>query len=66
MYEQLYHLLFNSITDALELLEKGNVWDAKSLLMSAQCKAEKIYISHEDDNDTGKIVEIFVENVKKS
>ena len=63
MYEQLYHLLFNSITDALELLEKGNIWDAKTLLKNAQCKAEDIYISYEDDNEAGKIVEIYVENV---
>ena len=54
MYKQMYLLLFNAITDALKLLEMGNVWDVKKILLHAQSKTEEIYISwngDEDDND---------------
>jgi len=51
MYKKMYLLLFNAITDVLELLEKGNVWDAKKILMNAQSEAEEIYISWNGDID---------------
>jgi len=47
----MYLLLFNAITDVLELLETGNVWDAKRVLMDAQSGAEEIYISWNGDID---------------
>lgn len=56
MYQKMYHILFNAITDVLELLEKGNVWEAKKCLMKAQQDAEEVYISweeHEDANIEG-------------
>ncbi len=43
-YEKLYHLLFNAITDALEQLDAQNYGEAKETLISAQQKAEEIYI----------------------
>ena len=43
-YEKLYHLLFNTITDALEQLDAQNYGKAKEALISAQQKAEEIYI----------------------
>lgn len=46
-YEKMYHLLFNAITDALEQIEKQNLGTAKELLISAQQKAEEIYITAE-------------------
>ena len=46
-YEKLYHLLFNAITDALEQMEKQNYGTAKDLLITAQQKAEEIYMSAE-------------------
>ncbi len=46
-YEKMYHLLFNAITDALEQIEKQNLGTAKELLISAQQKAEEIYITTE-------------------
>ena len=49
MYQKMYHLMFNAATDALRLLEAGNIWDAKKTLMDAQCAAEEIYISAEED-----------------
>ena len=44
VYEKLYHLLFNAITDALEQLDAQNYGEAKETLISAQQKAEEIYI----------------------
>ncbi|MBO4914734.1 MAG: hypothetical protein J5449_05950 [Oscillospiraceae bacterium] len=43
-YEKLYHLMVSAAEDALELLEKGNIWDAKRLLIDAEQKAEEQYI----------------------
>ena len=51
MYKKMYHLLFNTITDVLELLEAGNVWDAKKRLTQAQQDAEEIDISWNGDED---------------
>ena len=48
MYKKMYLLLFRAITDVLKLLETGNVWEAKKLLIQAQQDAEEIYISWED------------------
>ena len=39
-YKELYHLLFNSITDALEALGHLNIPAAVRLLEDAQIKAE--------------------------
>ena len=47
-YEKMYHLLFNAITDALNQLEAQNYSDVKDALISAQQKAEEIYITAED------------------
>ena len=47
-YEKLYHLLFNTITDALEQLEKQNYGTAKETLIAAQQEAEEIYITAEN------------------
>ena len=44
-YEKMYHLLFNAITDALEQIESQNYGNAKAKLISAQQKAEEIYIT---------------------
>ena len=46
-YEKLYHLLFNSITDALEQMEQQNYGTAKETLITAQQEAEEIYMSAE-------------------
>ena len=47
-YEKMYHLLFNAITDALTQLEAQNYGDVKDALISAQQKAEEIYITAEN------------------
>ena len=61
MYKKMYLHLFNAITDVLGVLEKGNIWDAKRLLMEAQCAVEEMYISAENDEEGSQIVEIFGE-----
>lgn len=43
-YAKLYHLLFNAITDALEQMNAQNFGSAKETLVSAQQKAEEIFI----------------------
>ena len=47
-YEKMYHLLFNTITDALTQMESQNYGNVKDALISAQQKAEEIYITAED------------------
>ena len=44
VYQKMYYLLFNAITDALEQLDAQNYGEAKETLISAQQKAEAIYI----------------------
>jgi len=46
-YRKLYSILFNSITDALELLEHEDLQTAKMLLIAAQQKTEDAYIEEE-------------------
>ena len=47
-YAKLYHLLFNAITDALEQMNAQNFGSAKETLVSAQQKAEEIFITATD------------------
>lgn len=46
--KELYHLLFNAITDALEELKKLNIGKAMALLIAAQQKAEEGYLEREE------------------
>ena len=47
MYEKMYHLLFNAITDALAELRKGHYPYAESILVIAQADAEDIFLEAE-------------------
>ena len=47
-YAKLYHLLFNAITDALEQMNAQNFGSSKEFLVSAQQKAEEIFITATD------------------
>lgn len=40
-----YTLLFNAVTDALALLEHGDIAAARALLITAQQNAEEAYLS---------------------
>ncbi len=44
-YKEMYLKLFNAITDALQEIESGNSDKAKKILISAQEKAESVYIN---------------------
>ena len=46
-YQKMYLLLFNAVTDALELLERGEVTLSAETLRSAQCSCEEIYMEEE-------------------
>ena len=43
-YEKLYYYLFNRITDALKELEAGRAEAARAVLVSAQVRAEELFI----------------------
>jgi hypothetical protein len=49
-YEKLYGILFNGITDALDMLEREEWQRAKSILMRAQQAAEDYYIEGEEED----------------
>lgn len=44
-YQKMYTTLFNAITDALRLMEKGNSAGAAALLKRAQQSTEELYIN---------------------
>ena len=43
-YKRLYYKLFGILSDVVELLEAGNVWQAKDRLIQAQQEAEALVI----------------------
>ena len=45
---ELYHILFNAITDALDAMQKLNFGEAKQILMAAQQKTEEAYLEREE------------------
>lgn len=47
-YHKMYTTLFNAITDALQLMEKGNSAGAAALLKRAQQSTEEQYINAAD------------------
>ena len=50
-YEKMYHLMFNSITDALKNMEHCDYDHARLILEKAQMAAEEIYISSDNGQD---------------
>ena len=53
-YKKLYYLLFNAATDALRAMEEWNMGQAKNILREAQCTAEEMYLSEEDEMHWGE------------
>ena len=45
---ELYHILFNAITDALEAIQQQNFGDARTILIAAQQKTEEAYLAREE------------------
>lgn len=48
MYQTMYTILFNAITDALESLRENDADAAMERLENAQAQAEEIYVTGED------------------
>ena len=51
LYRKLYYKLFGILADAVKLLEAGNAWKAKELLIKTQREAEDLYIENADDGE---------------
>ncbi len=49
MFRRMYFLLFNRITDAIEALQRGNVEEARTILICAQQEAEELYIEGKEE-----------------
>ena len=49
-YHKMYTTLFNAITDALRMMEKGNSAGAAALLKQAQQSTEEQYINAEESD----------------
>lgn len=45
MYEKMYHILFNAITDAMEKIEQHEYQEVLFMLEQACRDAEEVYIS---------------------
>lgn len=50
-YQKMYVTIFNAVTDALDMLERGHTWSAKAILKEAQQVTEEIYIDTCEDAD---------------
>ena len=48
MYEKMYHILFNAVTDSLEELRQMNFGAAARLLEEAQRRTEEVYLAAEE------------------
>ena len=48
MYEKMYHILFNALTDSLEQMEGVNYGIAVRILKKAQRETEEVYLGRED------------------
>ena len=49
MFKQMYLLLFNRITDAIEALQRGESEEARTILICAQQEAEELYIEGKEE-----------------
>ena len=46
---ELYHILFNAITDALQAIANQNYGEAKAILIAAQQQTEESYIKRGEE-----------------
>ena len=51
MYKKMHFTLFNAITDSLELLERGDIFQAAFLLQQAQCQTEELFLEGTDADE---------------
>lgn len=48
LYKQLYHIIFNAMTDTIEALEAQNYGHAAEIMKQAQQEAEKRFLEAEE------------------
>ena len=48
-YQEMYYILFNAITDAINQMEDNKFCKALEILILAQQKTEEMYITAEDE-----------------
>ena len=51
LYQTLYHLVFNAVTDAIRALDDADVPAARDILIRAQRDAERRYLDETESND---------------
>ena len=51
LYQTLYHLVFNAVTDAIRALDDADVPAARDILIRAQRDAERRYLDETEPND---------------
>lgn len=51
-YQKMYTIMFNGVTDALDMLRQERIREARYLLKQAQQQAEEIYIKTSDRERT--------------
>ena len=53
VYKKMYLRLFNRVTDAIELLQRGSAEQAMQALIAAQQEAEEIFLSEPEQQQKG-------------
>lgn len=48
LYQRMYTVLFNAVTDALNMMDDEDYGAARRRLMAAQREAEELYLGEED------------------
>ena len=51
LYQTLYHLVFNAVTDAIRALDDDDTAAARDILIRAQRDAERRYLDETEPND---------------
>lgn len=51
-YQKMYTIMFNGVTDALDMIRQERIREARYLLKQAQQRAEEIYIKTSDRERT--------------
>ena len=58
-FEKLYHKMVHAAEDAISVLEQGNVWEARRILIDAEQYAEAQYIGESEPADGYNCLDSF-------
>lgn len=47
-YEKMYKIIFNAVTDAIDMIDELEIKEAKEILKASQIKTEELYIDSEE------------------